>query len=131
MMEAVTVFKAHFMSAVILVSTKKYTMNNEQTDLIRTVLSVLGGMAIFYVVFFVLKAWGKTKHGFLPQLVNKHIHFSGLFLTLIIMANYSLQQLQAYINPKVFGHLLYALKVLLIIASGFLLIKLVSFAKEM
>lgn len=88
------------------------------------------GLALFYGIFYFIKKWSKSKTYQLPKLLDKHLHLPGLLLFIIITLNFNLAPFHRYINNIVYGYFLHLNHILLILAIGFLFIRLVTFARD-
>jgi small-conductance mechanosensitive channel len=102
-----------------------------QQAIIHTAVITLVGLAIYYLVFFVIRSWAKAKKNTFPKLFDKHIHLAGLLLCIAIIANVCLKKFHDYILPEAtYSFVHYAVNVFLIISAGFLAIKVIALVKD-
>lgn len=97
---------------------------------INALLLTAGGLIAFYVIFYLLKRWSKSKTYTLPTLIDKHLHLSGVALFLVITLNINISVFQRYFSENAFGNIQHALQILLILSVSFLLIKLIALFRD-
>ncbi|MDB5228935.1 MAG: rane protein [Bacteroidota bacterium] len=87
----------------------------------------VGGILLFYLLFFGVKKWSKEEKRFFPTLIDKHLHAPGVMLFTLITLNIDFKLFKNYIVTSVYTNVNHLLHVLLIISVGYMLRKMVSF----
>jgi small-conductance mechanosensitive channel len=88
------------------------------------------GLVLFYGIFFVLKRWSRSKTHKLPSLLNKHLHFPGLLLFIVITLTINLAEFKEYFSGQLYNNLYHIHYILLILAISFLLIRTITFFRD-
>jgi small-conductance mechanosensitive channel len=101
------------------------------TKLIDALLLLAGGLALFYILFFIIKKWAKSKTHALPRLLNEHLHFAGVALFIVIAIAISITSFQNYFSKEVYNNLLHFTHILLILSISFLIIKVITFFRDL
>ncbi len=96
-----------------------------------SIVSVVGGLIIYQLVFVGLRAWARKKKRALPTLLNRYIYYPGMFLMFVIAASVGLLFLKDLIGPYTLRILEHLVRILIIIGSGFLLIRILTVFREL
>src|SRR5688572_9416553 len=96
-----------------------------------SVISIVGGLAIYQVVFYFLRIWARRKKRALPDLLNRYIYYPGMVLSFTIAVSIALLFFESHFKPPVAGMLHHVLRVLIIAEIGFLLIRVFTVLKEL
>jgi small-conductance mechanosensitive channel len=99
-------------------------------SIISAVAITVGGIILFYLLFFLVKKWGQTKRHSFPYLLHKHLHIPGALLFVLITLNIDLGVFRKYINTQSFGYIRHGLELLLIASVSFFLLRLSAFITE-
>lgn len=92
--------------------------------------TLLGGAIIYQVLFFIIKKWSQKKKRFIPHLLNQYIYYPGLFLVFMLGALACLPLLDYYIDSPLLANVTHAFQIAVIVATGFLLIRGLTVARE-
>lgn len=90
-----------------------------------------GGLLVYYLLFFLLKRWSRNKKRFIPGLLERYIKTPGLLLMLVILVNLNIVTVKYYLPFDLLLHIRHAMKILFIVAFAFLVIRSISFAREL
>src|SRR5438045_379069 len=107
-----------------------FTPDNLFNQVVSALLITGAGILVFYLLFFLLKRWSRSKKHFLPRLIDKNLHLPGLLLFIAITLLIDLNIFQDYFGKVAAGNLRHGLKIILIIASGFFLTRSVSLTRD-
>ncbi len=88
------------------------------------------GLLLFYVLFYILKKWSRSKRHVIPRLLEDHIHLPGVLLFIVISITITLPEFKSYLGKKLYENLAHACTILLIITVSYLCIKLVRLTRE-
>jgi len=94
-----------------------------------SIVSVVGGLVLYQLVFAVLRAWARKKKRMLPQLLNQNIYYPGMFLSFFIAVSGGLLFIREHFSDSVFGTLHHALQICIIATAGFLLLRILNVLK--
>ena len=98
--------------------------------IISSLVILISGVTIFYLMFFVLKQEVKKRKVYIITLLNKHIHLAGFLLFISIIFTIVLQKFKEFILPIPYQRISHLTEILLIISIGFFVIKVVEFMKD-
>src|SRR5436190_1641986 len=90
-----------------------------------------GGLLLFYIFFYFMKIRSRKKDRYVSQLIERHLHFAGVLLFLVITFNIDLTNFDEYFNSTVYEKLRHILHIILICSIGFFFLRLVAFLKEL
>jgi small-conductance mechanosensitive channel len=97
-----------------------------------SVISVVGGLVIYQVVFFLLRFWARRKKKrILPDLLNRYIYYPGMALSFTIAVSIALLFFDRHFKPSIAGMLHHLLHILIIAEMGFLMIRILTVLKEL
>jgi small-conductance mechanosensitive channel len=105
-------------------------MNYDTKKLVLAIGSIVGMVIIYQLVFFILKRWSRKQKRIIPELLNEHIYFPGLFFVLVVALFFVLLLLEEYVNLKFFRVARHILTISGIITSGILVIKTITVFRE-
>lgn len=112
---------------------KRMTMKESPLyhPVLNTLLIAAIGIALYYLLFFLVRWWSKSQKSFVPALIDKHIHLSGLLLFLSVIANIALTNFRYYLQDSIYDSLAQAVRIALILAIGFFLVKVTALIKDL
>ena len=99
-------------------------------EVISSAFTTAFGLLLFYIIFYFLKRWAHKKKYYIPELIDSHLHLPGVLFFVIISLNIDIKNFQLYLSKAVYQNLRHALFILFIIASCFLIIRIISLIKE-
>jgi small-conductance mechanosensitive channel len=100
------------------------------TRILEALAITLGGIGLFYLIFFVFKKWAREQKHFFPALLDKYLHGPGVMMFTLITLNIDFKLFTTYLIPAANVNIKHALHVLLIISIGYLLARMVTFLYE-
>jgi small-conductance mechanosensitive channel len=96
------------------------------------VLLITGaGLLAFYVIFRLLKRWSKSQKWYLPVLLEKYVHKSGVMFFIIITLNINIEIFRDHLTIDQYLFMRHFFRILMIISIGHLLIKIVTLLREL
>jgi small-conductance mechanosensitive channel len=99
-------------------------------QVISALLIAGGGLLLFYIIFFALKKWSSNKKYFLPGIISSNLHLPGLLLFIGIILTIDLNIFAVYFDKIALANIRHGIKILLIVLTGFFLVRTVSFIRE-
>mgnify|MGYP000439202273 FL=1 len=100
-------------------------------DIIAAVIISVIVIAVFYVLLYLLKKWSGTKKRFFPHIVQKHLHIPGIVLCFTIIANVFIERVRMHISPALLATIEKIFQVIVIVAAGFFVIRMVKLLYEL
>jgi small-conductance mechanosensitive channel len=106
-----------------------------QTDgiykIIYACISLIGGLLVYQLVFFLLKQWVRRQKRTFPYLLTKYIYNPGLYLMITVSVSVGFEFIKAYLSEFWYETLKHGLHILTIVFAGFLLTRIILVVKEM
>lgn len=96
-----------------------------------SVISIVGGVVTYQVIFYFLRVWARRKKRALPGMLDKHIYYPGLFLMLTIAVSVALVFLEQHLTPRTTAVLKQVVRMSVIGGVGFLFIRILALLKEL
>src|SRR5215217_4256311 len=106
-------------------------MSSMSHSTLNTVLIIVGGVIVYYLLFFLVRQLAKSKRNFIPKILDKHIHLAGLLMFIAIISNIALRNFKSYTGDHLYSVLAHAVEIFVIIATGFVIAKVIAFLKDM
>jgi small-conductance mechanosensitive channel len=122
--------KSHASTSNTEATEEMITDKNLSGEIISTLGITLGGIALFYIIFYFIKRWANRKKSFIPGLIDKNIHLPGLLFFIFIALNLNIEKFRDQLDPKAYQVIKHWLEILLIAASGFLVARIISLFKD-
>jgi small-conductance mechanosensitive channel len=94
-----------------------------------SIISVVGGVVLYQIVFVIIRAWARRKRRMLPALLNENIYYPGMFLSLFVAVSGGLLFIKDHFKTAALDSLQHVLNILIILTVGFLLIRLLNVFK--
>jgi len=99
-------------------------------QIIYACISLVGGLLIYQLVFFLLKKWVRRQKRMLPYLLTKHVYNPGLYLMIAVSVSVGLEFVSRYLPVFWYEILKHALHIATIALAGLLLTRIVTVVKE-
>jgi small-conductance mechanosensitive channel len=84
-------------------------------------------LLIFFLLFYLIKAWAKKRKHYLPELINIHFRLPGLCLMICAIISGSLPAFKSFVKNSVYNFISHAAQILLICSIAYLVLKMVTF----
>jgi small-conductance mechanosensitive channel len=100
-------------------------------DQLYMVISVVSGLVLYQVLFYLLRYLARNKKRELPKLLDRYIYFPGFFLMIVVAVSVGLLFVEKYFNAKALEITYQLIRILIIAGIGFLLIRILTVFREM
>jgi len=98
--------------------------------IIYALISMVGGLILYQIIFFFLRRWAHRKKKRFPVLLNKYVYYPGLFMMSTIAAAVGLTFIRIYLSARLYDVLSHTLHILTIASAGLLLTRIVTVFRE-